>query len=145
MEKMSPERIFEFVNEGARTAVIAWVGSDGHPHVTPIWITTDGVPGDFTVLFTTGADTPKGKALRRDPRTSLVVDNQTAPFSFVKINGVVELIDDVPTVRRWATVLGGRYMGTDRAEEFGARNGVPGELLVRVTPTKIIAVDGEAD
>ncbi len=89
--------------------------------------------------------TPKGKALRRDPRTSLVVDNQTAPFSFVKINGVVELIDDVPTVRRWATVIGGRYMGSDRAEEFGARNGVPGELLVRVTPTKIIAVDGEAD
>ena len=77
--------------------------------------------------------------------TSLVVDNQTAPFSFVKINGVAELIDDVPTVRRWATVLGGRYMGSDRAEEFGARNGVPGELLVRVTPTKIIAVDGEAD
>ena len=110
MEKMSPERIFEFVNDGARTAVIAWVGSDGHPHVTPIWITTYGVPGDFTVLFTTGAETPKGKALRHD-LTSLVVDNQTAPFSFVKINGVVELIDDVPTVRRWATVLGGRYMG----------------------------------
>jgi len=29
-------------------------------------------------------------------------------------------------------------MGDDRAEEFGRRNGVPGELLVRITPTKII-------
>jgi hypothetical protein len=39
----------------------------------------------------------------------------------------------------WATLIGGRYMGADRAEEFGRRNGVPGELLVRVTPTKILA------
>jgi len=30
-------------------------------------------------------------------------------------------------------------MGADRAEEFGRRNGVAGELLVRVTPTKVLA------
>jgi hypothetical protein len=30
-------------------------------------------------------------------------------------------------------------MGADRAEEFGARNGVPGELLVRLRPAKVIA------
>ena len=37
--------------------------------------------------------------------------------------------------------IGGRYMGADRAEEFGARNGVPGELIVRLTPTKVTALD----
>ena len=31
-------------------------------------------------------------------------------------------------------------MGAERAEEFGRRNGVPGELLVRLRPTKVIAV-----
>jgi hypothetical protein len=30
-------------------------------------------------------------------------------------------------------------MGPDRAEEFGRRNAVPGELLVRVTPERVIA------
>jgi hypothetical protein len=30
-------------------------------------------------------------------------------------------------------------MGADRAQEYGRRNGVPGELVVRVKPTKIIA------
>lgn len=30
-------------------------------------------------------------------------------------------------------------------EEFGQRNGVPGELLVRITPTKIIAAADIAD
>jgi hypothetical protein len=33
-------------------------------------------------------------------------------------------------------------MGEDRAEEFGARNGVPGELLVRLRPTRIVAAGG---
>jgi hypothetical protein len=36
-------------------------------------------------------------------------------------------------------------MGDDRAAEYGARNGVPGELLVRVTPTKIIPARNIAD
>jgi hypothetical protein len=30
-------------------------------------------------------------------------------------------------------------MGQDRAEEFGKRNGVPGELVVRLRPTKVLA------
>jgi hypothetical protein len=38
----------------------------------------------------------------------------------------------------WATVIGARYMGADRAQEFGERNGVPGEYLVRVRITKVI-------
>ena len=30
-------------------------------------------------------------------------------------------------------------MGADRAEEYGCRNAVPPELLVRVTPTTVTA------
>jgi len=30
-------------------------------------------------------------------------------------------------------------MGAERAEEFGVRNGVPGELLVRLRITKVVA------
>jgi hypothetical protein len=36
-------------------------------------------------------------------------------------------------------------MGEERAEEFGARNGVPGELLVRVTIDKVLAERDVAD
>ena len=32
----------------------------------------------------------------------------------------------------FATIIGGRYMGEEKAEEFGARNGVEGELVVRL-------------
>jgi hypothetical protein len=36
-------------------------------------------------------------------------------------------------------------VGPERAEEVGSRNGVPGELVVRITPTKVIAAFGVAD
>jgi hypothetical protein len=36
-------------------------------------------------------------------------------------------------------------MGTDRADEFGARNGVPGELMVRVTPERVVGARDVAD
>ena len=36
-------------------------------------------------------------------------------------------------------------MGAGRAEEFGRRNGVPPELVVRVTPTRIVAKVGITD
>ena len=32
-----------------------------------------------------------------------------------------------------------RYMGDGRAAEFGARNAVPGELVVRVAPARVVA------
>ena len=47
--------------------------------------------------------------------------------------------EDLAEVRHWAARIGGRYMGADRAEEFGRRNGVPGELLVRVQPVHVVA------
>ena len=76
---------------------------------------------------------------------SLCVDDDRPPFSFVMVEGLADLSDDLAEVRRWAVRLGGRYMGADRAEEFGARNGVAGELLVRVRPERIVSAFNVAD
>ena len=135
MASMSDDRVRDFLVQGTRTGKLAWVSSTGAPHVAPIWFVLDG----DDVVFNTGADTGKGRALAREGRASMVVDDQVPPFSFVKIDGAVTLHDDLDEVRRFATVIGGRYMGADRAEEFGRRNGVPGELLVRLHPSKVTA------
>lgn len=47
--------------------------------------------------------------------------------------------EDPQDVLDIATRTGARYMGADRADEFGRRNAVPGELVVRLRPTKVIA------
>jgi PPOX class probable F420-dependent enzyme len=138
---MTPEEIRAFLLEGTRTAALATVRADGRPHVAPIWFTVDG----DDLIFNTGESTVKGANLRRDPRVALMVDDEEPPFAFVSIEGNVTLSDDLDVMRHWATRIAARYMGDDRAETYGKRNAVPGELLVRVTPTKIVAFKGVAD
>jgi PPOX class probable F420-dependent enzyme len=122
------------------TAKLATVRADGRPHVTPVWVARDG----DDVLFTTHATSLKAKAIARDPRVCLCLDDEAPPFSFVMIEGPATTSDDLDELLHWASVIGGRYMGTERADEYGRRNGVPGELLVRVTPTNVVAERGVA-
>ncbi|HEX5587074.1 MAG TPA: PPOX class F420-dependent oxidoreductase [Acidimicrobiia bacterium] len=124
-----------FVLDGGRTGKLATVRADGRPHVAPVWFTLDG----DDVVFTTGERSAKGRSLAREPRVSMCIDDERPPFSFVVIEGVAELSDDMDELLRWATALGERYMGADAAEGFGRRNAVPGELLVRIRPTRVIA------
>jgi PPOX class probable F420-dependent enzyme len=120
---------------GTRTAMVATVRADGRPHVAPVWFVLDG----DDVIFNTGASSIKGKTLRRDPRVSLCVDDSVPPYSFVLIEGVAEISDDLDEMLPWSTAIGARYMGADQAELFGRRNAVAGELLVRVRPTHFVA------
>jgi PPOX class probable F420-dependent enzyme len=131
----------EFVSSGTRTGKAGVTSADGTPHVTPIWFLLDG----DDLVFNTHESSVKGKALRRDPRICVCVDDDTPPYSFVSLWGKASLSEDPDELRRWATELGRRYMGDDRAEEFGARHGIPGELLVRVRITKVVATRDLAD
>jgi len=132
----------EFVGGSvARTAKLALVRADGSPHVAPVWVILDG----DDVVFMTSADTIKGKAILRDPRVSLCWDDERPPFSFVTVAGTATTSTDPDELLRWATAIGGRYMGEERAEEFGRRNAVPPEMVIRVTPSRVVAKVAVAD
>ncbi|MEV0642559.1 PPOX class F420-dependent oxidoreductase [Streptomyces sp. NPDC050619] len=131
----------EFVSHGTRTGKLSTVRADGSPHVAPIWFLLDG----DDVVFNTGKDTVKGRNLARDGRVALCVDDDRPPFGYVILRGHARTLEDLDEVRHWAGRIGARYMGEERAEEFGARNGVPGELLVRVTIDKVLAQKSVAD
>jgi PPOX class probable F420-dependent enzyme len=123
-----------FLLQGTRTAKLATVRKDGRPHVVPIWFTLDG----DALLFMTGEHTVKAASIRRDTRVSLCVDDETPPYSFLVVEGTAALSSEMGPLLHWATLIGGRYMGEEMAETFGRRNGVPGELLVRVSPSRIL-------
>lgn len=135
------ERAVAFLSEGTRTGKLGYIAKDGRPLIAPVWFLVE----DGQLVFNTGVDTAKGRALRRDPRVVLVVDDEQPPFSFVQVQGVAELSEDDPDLLGTATRIAGRYMGADKADEYGKRNGVPGELVVRITPTKVIASFDVAD
>ena len=130
-----------FVSEGTRTGKLGTTRHDGRPHVVPIWFVLDG--DDF--VFNTGAHSIKGRALARNGIAVLCVDDERPPYAFVTVTGTVTITTERDDLRRWATAIGARYMGADRAEEFGRRNGVPGEYLVRLRPTKVTSETGVAD
>lgn len=138
---MTEDQWRAFVSQGTRTGKLATVRADGSPHIAPIWFLLDG----DDLVFNTGAETVKGRNLARDGRVALCVDDDRPPFAFAVLQGQARLIDDLDEVRHWAARLGARYMGESRAEEFGERNGVPGELLVRVRIDKVVAQGAVAD
>jgi len=133
MSTLKPD-VRAFLTHGTRTGKLGYVAADGRPLVAPIWFVIDG----DDVVFTTGATTAKGRAISRDPRLVLCVDLETEPYAYVQVQGVAEVSEEPTELLRWATAIGSRYMGADRAEEFGRRNGVPGELLVRLQPTRVV-------
>ena len=135
MDHLTPEAV-EFLTNGTRTGKLGYTAADGRPLVAPVWFVVE----DGAVLFNTGKDTAKGRAIRRDPRLVLCVDLEESPYAFVQVQGTATISEDPGELVRSATAIGARYMGADRAEEFGRRNGVPGELLVRLEPTKVVSV-----
>lgn len=139
---MSADEVRAFLMAGTRTGKLATVAADGRAQVVPIWFLVDD---DGSLLFTCGEGSAKAKAIGRDPRVTLCVDDDAPPYSFVQVQGTASVSRDPDELLAWATRIGGRYMGADRAEEFGHRNAVVDEWLVRVTPTKVIALAGVAD
>jgi PPOX class probable F420-dependent enzyme len=141
MERMSDTEWRRFVLTGTRTGKLAVTRADGRPHVTPIWFDLDG----DDVVFTTHENSVKARHLRRDPRAALCVDDETPPYSYVMLEGTATLSTDLDELLAWATRIGGRYMGRDRAKEYGERNGVPGEVLVRLRVERVHAFRDIAD
>ncbi len=135
MASITDPEVRAFLTKGTRTGKLSYLAADGRPLVVPVWFVLDG----DALVFNTGKGTAKGRYLARDPRVSLCVDLEVPPFAFVQVQGDAELSEDPGELLRTATAIGARYMGADRAEEFGKRNAVPGELVVRVRPGKILA------
>jgi PPOX class probable F420-dependent enzyme len=138
---MTDQQWRAFVCEGTRTGKLSTVRADGSPHVTPVWFLLDG----DDVVFNTEQDGVKGRNLARDGRFAFCVDQDQPPYAFVLLQGRTEISGDPDETLRWAGRLGARYMGEDRAEEYAARNGGPGNLLVRARIEKVIAFAGIAD
>src|SRR6516164_10897809 len=107
------DRVVEFLSAGTRTGMLGFVASDGRPLVTPVWFVVD----DGELVFATHRDTPKYRALQRDPRVAICVDDPHPPYSFVQVQGVASVQDDAEDLLEIATRIGGRYMGAHRAKE----------------------------
>ncbi|HYY71757.1 MAG TPA: PPOX class F420-dependent oxidoreductase [Nitrososphaeraceae archaeon] len=136
MSEMTKDEIRNFLLQGTFTGKLGTINKNGSPHIVPIWFTLDNKDH---ILFTTGDTSVKAKNIQRDNRVRLCIDDQVPLFSFVTIDGIAEIISNKPTeIYKWAKIIAARYMGNDKAEEYGKRNSSEGEFLIKIKPTKVI-------
>ncbi len=141
MHEMTADEARAFLLDGTRTGKLATVRRDGRPHVVPIWFLLDG----DDVVFTTGRDTVKGRNLLRDGRASLCVDDERPPFGYVVVSGQATATAGASDLLVWATRIAERYMGAELADEYGSRNAVESELLVRLKAERLHGLARVAD
>jgi PPOX class probable F420-dependent enzyme len=112
-------------------AVLATIGPEGVPHVTPLWF-ADG--GD-AILMATGSGSRKVENLTRDPRASLVLHDSKAGCHVcgVSIEGRVEVLAGTRAVPLVESVHA-RYVDSDALEvvEFLASD----DLALRLVPER---------
>ncbi len=133
---MSADETRAFLSEGRRTGKVATTRPDGRPHVAPIWFILDGED----LVFMTGADTVKGRSILRDPRVALTVDLEEPPYGFVLVEGRAVVSTDLDAMLPLSIEIARRYVGDELAAAYGARNAVPGELLIRLRPEHTVAM-----
>jgi PPOX class probable F420-dependent enzyme len=141
MPKMTRDEALAFLRESAHVGHLATVREDGRPHVATIWFVLDG----DEVVFTTWHTSVKGKNIEKRGYAAMAVTDDAPPFTHVTLEGPVTMNEDPAESRKWATIIGGRYMGEDRADEFGQRNGIPGEYVCRMKITHIAGTSRVTD
>lgn len=146
---MSTEEMVRFLMQGTFTGKLATTRKDRGSHVVPIWFVLDNKSsrdeiGD--IVFIIYDKSVEAKNIKKDNRVSICVDDQTPMFSFVTIFGTAKIIPyKQEEVLMWATKIAERYMGKEKADEYGRRNSSEGTVLVRLTPEKIIGEKDTAD
>jgi Pyridoxamine 5'-phosphate oxidase len=80
--------------DSERTCRVASLGSDGSPHVTPLWFVWDGA----CLWLTSVVHSQRWADLQRDGRVSVIVDagHDFMELRGVEIRGVAEVVGEVP-------------------------------------------------
>ena len=141
MKEMTPAERRAFLTQGTRAGKLATIRRDGQPHAAPVWFVLDG----DDLIFMTSHTSVKGKAVQRDARVALVVDDETFPYSFVLVEGTATVTRDPQTLRLWARRIASRYVPADRVDAYAERNAVEGELVVRINGRRWVARSSMAE
>jgi PPOX class probable F420-dependent enzyme len=106
-------------------AHLAVIDSDGAPHVTPVWVDTDGEH----ILINTAKGRKKYNNIVRDPRVAVSVVDKKDDWRTLWVKGTAELVEDGADAH--IDKLSKKYIGKDT---YPFRQ--PGEerVIIQITP-----------
>jgi PPOX class probable F420-dependent enzyme len=123
---LRPEDLGDFLARPL-LAVLATRNARNDVLLSPVW--HEWRDGGLTVF--TGLNDVKVRHIRRDPRVSIVVCEQTPPYRGMEIDAEarIEANGDTATMRRIAA----RYIGDTAAEAWAS----PTDVLIRIEPGRL--------
>ncbi|PYX32546.1 MAG: pyridoxamine 5'-phosphate oxidase [Acidobacteria bacterium] len=111
-------------------ARLAYIATDGTPRVIPIWFHWNG--RDF--ILGTPPKAPKVKALAKNPRISLTIDDNVFPHKVLLVRGTARLESVEGVVPEYA-LAAERYFGPEQGKAWVAQLEQMISSMVRVTIT----------
>ena len=111
-------------------ARLAYIATDGTPRVIPIWFHWNG----HDIVMGTPPKAPKLKALAKNPKVSLTIDDNVFPHKVLLIRGTARLEPLNGIVPEYA-LAADRYFGPEQGKAWVAQMGTMISSMVRVTIT----------
>jgi PPOX class probable F420-dependent enzyme len=140
---LSQAEIDEYLNRRIM-ARMATQRADGYPHLTPIWFVWE----NGTFLHTLGAGRVHLTNLARDPRMSLVIDEDyrladglAAGARSITVRGDAELSQDPDLVLDVTYKALVKYLGEEDAKLYTEPIMAEGRTIVTMTPTAWVTWD----
>ncbi|MEO8458060.1 MAG: PPOX class F420-dependent oxidoreductase [Chloroflexota bacterium] len=124
---------------GRHVAVLATIGKNGEPVLTPIWyLYLDG-----KIMMRTGKEAGKVKNIQRDPRVTVCVQDERPPYSSATIYGTATIEPQKPELgpkmaRHYLGAIGAAGYKRTAAEQIEADGG---EITIVVTPERMTTQD----
>jgi pyridoxamine 5'-phosphate oxidase-like protein len=94
-------------------ARLAYVWTDGSPRVVPIWFHWNG----REIVMATPPKAPKLKALAKNPKVSLTIDNDSFPHKVLLVRGTARLATVEGIVPEYAAAAE-RYFGAQQGQRW---------------------------
>jgi PPOX class probable F420-dependent enzyme len=108
-------------------ARLAYTWTDGSPRVVPIWFTWNG-----TELIMAGpTDAPKMKALRKDPRVAITIDQAAYPYKVLLIRGRATMAEVGGIMPEYAQAAA-RYFGAEQGAAWVDQVGKMASSMMRI-------------
>jgi PPOX class probable F420-dependent enzyme len=138
---LTDQELAPFLREGVWVAKLATHNPDGSMRITPL---TYALGDDGEILFSTWQNSDAARNLRRDPRSSVLIDKVDAPYAGVHYIGQAEVEPETCTPEEYAQRFG-RYVGdsTQAAEGYRALTelGLGERACIRFRPMETVTWD----
>jgi hypothetical protein len=111
-------------------ARLAYVWTDGTPRVIPIWFHWN----EREFVLASPPKAPKLKALRKNPKVALTIDDNTFPHKVLLVRGTARL-QTVPGIVPEYAMAAERYFGNQQGKAWVEQLGSMIQEMVRITIT----------